>query len=78
MRNTVRSSMLKQVDTEKNVAYVSSDKFFNDRDSLGVLDDMGFDVQPVDIFGGFVPQDKSEGNLEKNQVAIRRRFKLGE
>lgn len=59
--------------TDKNTVYVQSDKYFNDPDSQRFF---GADVQPVDVFKGFVPEDKSLDNLKKCEKAIRQRFGL--
>ncbi len=58
--------------------YYNSDEYFNDtdKDKVDMYEEMGFDVQPVDIFGGFVPQDKSMSNLKKTEKAIQERFQL--
>lgn len=53
---------------------VNSDDYFNNKEEY---DNGFFDVDPVDAFAGFVPQDKSLGNLKKTQSYIRRRFALG-
>lgn len=63
---------------DEKTIYFNSDKYFNDPDSYKAYEDMGFTITPVDIFGGFVPQDKSLGNLSKAQKAIKKRFGLGE
>ena len=58
---------------ENDVVYVKSDKFFNDPDCHKFFGD---NCEPVDIFGGFVPQDKSMSNLKKAEKAIQCRFGL--
>lgn len=73
----VKSQTGSGVYTDENVVYVNSDRYFNDSSKrIDMLESMGMDVQPVDVFGGFVPQDKSLGNLKKAQKAIRERFGL--
>lgn len=62
--------------TDERVIYVPSDKYFNDPDSCSMYEDMGFDVRPVDLHGGFVPQNKSLANLKKTEQAIQERFNL--
>jgi len=54
---------------------ISSDDYFNNQDRY--QNDDWAEFTPVDIFGGFVPQDKSLSNLPKNQAMIRKRFALG-
>ncbi len=74
MRYKYQSS--RPVHTDKDEIYVNSDEYFNDPDCVDSYESMGFDIQPVDIFGGFVPQDKSINNLKKNEKAIQERFGL--
>ena len=78
MRNTVKSEANSpQVFIDHDVVYVNSDRYFNGSNRVGILEDMGIEVQPVDVFGGFVPQNKSLSNLKKTEQAIRERFDLG-
>lgn len=55
---------------------VYSDDYFNNKGRYDEMSDWA-DVTPVDVFGGFVPQDKSLGNLKTTQAKIRERFALG-
>lgn len=61
----------------EDTIYMKSDNYFNDPDARQMYESIG-NVEPCDVFGGFVPQDKSLNNLTKTQQAIRTRFKLGE
>ena len=54
---------------------VDSDFFFNNPKAVKDMEEY-CDVTPVDVMGGFVPQDKSIENLKKTQDAIQERFGL--
>lgn len=55
---------------------LDSNEFFNDPKAVSELQSMGMDVDPVDVYGGFVPVGKSLTNLKKNEQLIRDRFSL--
>lgn len=60
---------------DNSVIRLSSDKFFNDPDSHAFFTDMGMDVEPVDVFGAIVPQNKNT-DLKKVEKNIQHRFQL--
>lgn len=55
---------------------MDSDTFFNHPSKAKDYEAMGFDVDPVDVYGGFVPTGKDISNLKKTEKYIRERFDL--
>ena len=58
--------------------YVKVDEYLKDRKHFKEMEDMGFEVEPVDMNGAYVPLDKnSSDNLQEVQQTTRDRFGLG-
>ncbi len=55
---------------------IDSERFFNDPKEVKEMQDSGIEVEAKDVFGGFVPQDKSMDNLKETEEHIRKRFSL--
>lgn len=57
--------------------YIQSDSYFNKPEKYDIFGEMGNDVVPIDVYGGFVPQEKEgRNNIKTNQETIRKRFNL--
>jgi len=54
---------------------VDSEEYFNKPKKMEEMKQYS-DVMPVDIFGAFVPEDKSDSNLKKTEAQIQKRFGL--
>lgn len=66
---------MKMRDVSKTID-VPSDKYFNAPENFEDLKTMGYEPEPVDIFGGLVPEGKDLSNLKKNEAQIQERFSL--
>jgi len=54
---------------------IDSDTYFNEPKRMAEIKKYE-DIIPVDVFGGFVPEDKSMANLKKTEDQINKRFGL--
>lgn len=61
--------------SQKMKKNVDSDFYFNNPKAVKDMETY-CEVTPVDVMGGFVPQDKSMSNLKKTEEAIQERFGL--
>jgi hypothetical protein len=51
--------------------------YYTDKDWVAKMESMGFELTPVDPFGGYVaPSKDADPKLEKAQETIRRRFQM--
>ncbi len=58
---------------------VLSDEYMSSPDKYESFEKMGFEVDPVDAMGGFVPLNRDDkDNLYDAQENIQRRFNLGQ
>lgn len=76
MKNSMPKPYSAKMRDVSDTINIPSDRYFNAPETTEDFKIMGYDVDPVDAFGGFVPEGKDLSNLKKNEKHIQDRFSL--